>query len=219
PEPRARSGPRAEERLEHLLAIGLTYPSATVADGKLNAFARTSHAHLDGRRAVALRVLEEISDQTPQQSRIAAHDDRPAIELNALVAGAFLCGEREQVHVFLSLETFHRVEAAGEQDLVDQRVELGDVLLEAGLALRVGVLLHQLHRHADASERRAQLVRSVGEQRLVRPNQLLDAARRAVEAVREPRYLVAPFGLHARREVSGAERLHRDLQALEAPGQ
>src|SRR5215471_21538936 len=102
PEPRARSGPRAEERLENLLAIGLTHASATVADGKLHAFAHASHSHPDRRRAVALRVLEEIADQTPQQSRIAAHDDRLAIELNALVAGAFLRGEREQVHVFLS---------------------------------------------------------------------------------------------------------------------
>jgi hypothetical protein len=33
--------------------------------------------------------------------------------------------EREQVDLLVDLRFFHRVEAADEQDLVDQRVELG----------------------------------------------------------------------------------------------
>ena len=84
-------------------------------------------------------------------------------------------------------------------------------------ALRFGSprLLEQLDAEADARERRAQLVRGVGEQHAVRADQLLDARGRAVEALGEPRHLVAALDLDARREVAGAERLDAGLQPLE----
>src|SRR5207244_3004996 len=99
---------------------------------------------------------------------------------------------------------------------VDQRVELGDVLLELALALGVDVLLHQLHRHADAGERSAQLVRRIGEERFVGGDQLFDALCGAVEAPGEPRYLVIAFHLHPCRQLTGAERLDAGLQTLQS---
>src|SRR6476659_4753061 len=74
-------------------------------------------------------------------------------------------------------------------------VGLGDVLLEAALALRVGTLLQELDHHLDARERRAQLVRRRGEQELVRAHQPLDALGCLVEALGEARDLVAALDL------------------------
>ena len=83
--------------------------------------------------------------------------------------------------------------------------------------LRIGVAVRQRERHVDAGERRAQLVRGVGEQHLVRADQLLDAAGRAVEARRERRDLVLALDLHARRKVAFAELLDAGLQPLQPP--
>ena len=69
-----------------------------------------------------------------------------------LVARTLLAGEREQVDLLVRLPLGDGVEAAGEQDLVDQRIELRDIALEIELALGVGVRLQELHRHADAGE-------------------------------------------------------------------
>src|SRR6185295_723868 len=103
-----------------------------------------------------------------------------------------------------------------QQNLVDEGVELGDVLLEAALALRVGTLLHELDRHPDARERRAQLVRRRGEQELVRAHQPLDALGCLVEALGEARDLVAALDLHPGREIAFPKRGDAALQALEA---
>jgi hypothetical protein len=66
------------------------------------------------------------------------------------------------------------VEPAGEQHLLDQRVELGDVAVDLGLELvalrRRGAVEHR-HRHLHPRQRRAQLVAGVGEQRPVRLHQ------------------------------------------------
>jgi hypothetical protein len=139
------------------------------------------------------------------------------VQLGAVVARGLFGREREQVDFLPGLARLHRVEPAGEQDLVDQGVELGDVLLELKLAPGLGAVLHQLERHADAGERRAQLVRGVGEQRLVRGEQLLDARRRAVEALGQARHLVAALDLDPRRQVAAAERLDARLQVLQPP--
>ena len=53
----------------------------------------------------------------------------------------------------------------------------------------------------------------------MRADQLLDARGRAVEAVGEPRDLVAALDLDARREIAGAERLDAGLQPLQPPRQ
>ena len=88
-------------------------------------------------------------------------------------------------------------------------------------ALRRGrrVLAVELDAQAQARQRRAQLVRRVGEQEPVGADELLDPRRRAVEARGEPRHLVASADRDPGREVAGAERLDTLLQPLDPLGQ
>ncbi len=144
--------------------------------------------------------------------------DHCALELGVVIAGAHLGGKRQEIELFGRHSFGHGVEPAGQQDLVHQPVELGDVLLEANLALRVGGILHQLHGQSDARHRGAQLVRSVGQQSLVALHQLLDLTSGAVEARGQPRHFIAAFHCDACREVAGAERFDTTLQALQTPG-
>jgi hypothetical protein len=62
-------------------------------------------------------------------------------------------------------------------------------------------------------------VTGVGEQHLVRGDERLDAAGGGVEALRQPRHLVAALHLDARREIALPELLHTRLQPLESSGQ
>ncbi len=69
--------------------------------------------------------------------------------------------------------------------------------------------------HADARERRAQLVRGIGQQRFVRLHQGLDARGRSVELAREVGHLVVAVHRHARRQIALAKALHAVLQHIE----
>ena len=80
-------------------------------------------------------------------------------------------------------------------------------------------LLKQLQPEPDARQRRAQFMRSVGEQQPVRTDELLDTCRGAIEALRQPRHLIAAFDLGARGEIASAERIDRRLQPLDPPRQ
>ncbi len=82
-----------------------------------------------------------------------------------------------------------------------------------------GSAAQALEAEPDARERGAQLVRAVGEQQLVRLDQLLDALGGPVEAARKRRDLVAPLDGHARGEVALTELLDTALQTLEAARQ
>ena len=160
--------------------------------------------------SIRLRIIRRSS------VRIAAHRRGLALDGNAVARGLF-GRQRQDVDLFAALGRAHRIEAACEQDLPDQLVELGDVGLDALLLLRIGGAVRHRERHVDAGERRAQLVRGVGEQHLVRADQLLDAAGGAVEARRERRDLVLAFDLHARRKVAFAELLDAGAQPLQPP--
>ena len=131
----------------------------------------------------------------------------------------FLGGERQQVDGFVPLEPGYRLEAAGQQDLLDQTVELGDVALQPVAGLRIGLLAQHRGRHRDAGERRAQLVAAVGEQQPVGGDQLLDALGGAVEARGQRGHLVAALDLDAGAEVAAAELLDAFLQPLEPPAE
>src|SRR5439155_4241492 len=178
-----------------------------VADVNLRRARGAADAHFDRRRSVASRVLQQVPHHPAQQARVSTDRDRLALELGLLIARTLLARERQQIYLFVRFPPLHDVQAAGQQNLVDQCVEFGDALLDISLALRVRALLHQFHGHADARERRAQLVRGMGQERFVGADQLLDAAGGAVEALGEPRHLIVAFDLHSSREVSGAERL------------
>ncbi len=81
------------------------------------------------------------------------------------------------------------------------------------LALRAGrrVFEHR-HRHLQPRQRRAQFVAGVGQQRLVRAHQRLDALRGLVEAGGHRGHLVAAGRVHALVERAGAEALDAVLQ-------
>ena len=98
-----------------------------------------------------------------------------------------------------------RIEPAGEQDAVDQRVEFADVALQLAFALGIGRLLEQLHAEADARQRRPQLVRCIGEQQFVGGHQLLDALGGAIETFRQAGHLILAFHGDAGAEIAAAE--------------
>src|SRR2546426_4987186 len=213
--PHDRQAETAIKRLENLLALRFRHARPLVANADL----RTTHAHPYRRLAMAPGILQKVADHAAQQPRLALYRDGFAFQRCLFVARAFFRGERQQIDRFGLLHAFRSVEPARQQDFVDQRVELGDVLLELALAARLGAFLHQLGRHADARERRAQLVRSIRQQRLLRAHQLPDSHRRPVEALCKPRHLVVAFDLHPHVELPRAQGLHALLQPLEPRGE
>ena len=111
--------------------------------------AHTTQVNPHRRLAMTLGILEEVADHPAQQTGIAANSDRLAFEF-AIIAGAFLGGEREQIDLFACLQRTDRLDLARQQDFVDQPVELGDVALQVGGVFRVGLRLHQLDAESDA---------------------------------------------------------------------
>lgn len=73
-------------------------------------------------------------------------------------------------------------QAAGEKDLTDKLVELGQVPLDLRAPRRAGIALEELHRHPQTRQRRTQLVAGIGQERAVRGDQRLDLRGRTVEA-------------------------------------
>ena len=69
-----------------------------------------------------LRIFDEIANHPPQQRGVAPHDDRLAGGIAFRATGAFLRGKRQKIHIFADVEFSYCVEAAREQDLLDQRV-------------------------------------------------------------------------------------------------
>ena len=81
-----------------------------------------------------------------------------------------LADERVEPHD-VAPRRVRRAQARQRHDLADQRVEALGLALDAreiGLRRRAGAPLRERERHADARERRAQLVRDVAQQRLFR---------------------------------------------------
>ena len=154
----------------------ITQSTATVAVA--------SQFDADRRLAVALGILEEVADHAPQELRVAGERDRLTIERAVVVVGAFLRDQREEVEALFRRRRGDDVEAARQQDFLDEIVELGDVALQLGLRLGRRVLAVELDAQAQARQRRAQLVGGVGEQEPVGADELLDPRRRAVEARR-----------------------------------
>ena len=112
---------------------------------------------------MSARVLEQIAHEPTQHAGVAPHAHRLAAG-GGLRARRLFRHQREQVDLLEAIDLDLRVEPAREQQLADQLVELGDVLLEAPAQLRTRVARQQLDRHPDARERRAQLVGSAREQ-------------------------------------------------------
>ena len=121
---------RASAVWRALVPLGLGHAGARITDLQAQILERNP----DRRRAMLAGVLEEITDHPTQQARVPLDRGRLAIELDPVVARALFGGEREHIDRF-HREGFLGVQPAGQQDLVDQGVELGDVLQELGAML------------------------------------------------------------------------------------
>ncbi len=162
-------------------------------------------AHVGRRHAVPVRVLQQVAQQAAQQARVALHGGAGTVQHGVVVMGAFLRGQRQQVHLFHRHGVVDGTQPAGQQDFVQQVIQFPDVLFQPRAPLGIGRFLHQLQRQADARQRRAQFVRGVGQQRLVGAHQLFDLVGGAVEAARQLRHLVLAFHPDPGRQVARAQ--------------
>ncbi len=135
---------------------------------------------------------------------------------------ALLGRQREQVDRVVALQRCTGLQPAGQQHLLDQRIEFADVgvdLLPQAFALRARqtgrcVLQHR-HRHLQPRQRRAQLVAGVGQQALLGTQQGLDARCGAVEAGAQRGHFVAPVFGHTMVQRAGTKGLDALLQRVE----
>jgi len=98
-------GACAEEGFEDALAIGIGDAQAVVEDAEGGAVCHRFDFDLDGRRAVAFGVFDQVADQTAQQARVALDDDGRAGRACVLEARGFFGGERQEIDVFDVLQT------------------------------------------------------------------------------------------------------------------
>ena len=106
------------------------------------------------------------------------------------------------------------------QDVVDDGLELGDVdrdLDERGPRGLGVAFVGEVERDADPGQRRAQLVRDVGEQLLLGDEQAGDPVGHLVEPVAELADLVGAVEPAARLQIAGAERARGARQPLDRP--
>ena len=175
-------------------------------------------AELDAHRrlAVAPGVLQQVADQPPQQPRIAADRHRLALQRAVVVARAFLGGERQQVDVLARLQRADRRRAGSPAGF---RRSAGRARRCRARARPCISDRRSRWNSSMPSRMRDSGVRSsceaLASSRRCASDQFLDAGGRAVEALGEPRHLVAALDLDARRQVAGAERLDAGLQALQ----
>lgn len=161
-------------------------------------------------------LVEQVADEPGEQPAFARHRRGLAREIRPSTRG-LPGGKRMEVDALPVRRPLQGVEAARQQDLLDQLVQLLHVALDAGAQRRVAVLRQQLDRHADARERGAQLVGGGGERLALGLDQRLDALGRPVEAARERRDLVPALDLDPGGEIARAQRLHPGLQPLQPP--
>ncbi len=163
-------------------------------------------------------ILQQISQQPPQQARIAVDFERLTFQLHVIVTGAFLGGEREQINLFAYL-VLDGVQPAGQQYFVDQLVQLSNILFQARLGFGIRRCLEHFQSKPDARQRRSQLMRRIGEKGLMRAYQLLNPAGRAVETLRQSGHFIVAFHGNTSGKVAGAQRINAALQAFETAAQ
>src|SRR5436190_16603475 len=101
---------QAIERLEDALALRCRHARPAIADTHHGVAADALHADADIVAAIALGVLEQVSQRPPQQSLISGHGQRRAVERGIHPCGLF-GGEAEQVDFVALLELAQRIEA------------------------------------------------------------------------------------------------------------
>ena len=167
-------------------------------------------------RRVTRRVVEQVADQAGEQPALALHRCGIAGEVGSGARG-LLGGESLQVDRLQVPGPLQSTESAGQQDLLDQPVELLDIALDTRPECGVAVLRQQLDGHADSRQRRAQLVGGGGERVALRLDEGLDALGRTVEAAGERGDLVLALDLDPGGEIARAQRLDPHLQPFKPP--
>ena len=161
-------------------------PPAPVAHAHHRVIALAPQFDGHGAAAVAPGVLEQVAHGAAQQLGHALHHQGPAVigrhQLRARPR-AFLGGETGEVHrldrpISLSLASSRLASRISSTSWSSSAMLRWISSLKAGDASRI----HQLQPHADARQRRAQLVRRIGQQRLVRLEQRFHPLGRMVEA-------------------------------------
>ena len=101
-----------------------------------------------------------------------------------------------------------QLQPRGGQDIADEAFQLGEVagnLAEGGRGLLRVAFSGEVERDADPGERRAQLVRHVGEQLPLGPHQVPDALGHLVEGDGDVAQLVVAPQIRASGELAGAQ--------------
>src|SRR6266850_4243734 len=226
----AGSAGHAVEALQHALALRCGNPRTVILDLGEGVGAAPAGAHRDAPAALRIldRVVHEIGERLAHQERIALH--RRPVELEAQVDVArerlvhpgvgLALGERLQVELGgvaarARLGAREREQLVGEARGADRRLvhllELGAHL--GGQRLRE----RELGMRLQAGERRAQLVRSVGEKALLVAARLRDFLEQAVQRAHQRPRLLGCAGRIDRPEIARRARLDLLREARERP--
>ena len=228
---------RAVERLEDVRGLVGGESRSSVAHLHLGPAVVLTHANRDGRsgRRVGQRVREQVGHDLAQPVVVARDGERlrhveldraRRIDGSGVVHG--VAGDAHQIHRVVRDRT--ALSRPGqEQQILDEHAHPLALLLDPAHRQRgVGRVVRrpaaeQLRVAADRRERRAQLVRRVGEEpteRLLRcaafVHRLLDPTEHHVQRRAEASHLRAGIRLlHPSREIAGGDRLGRHLDLLE----
>ena len=194
----------AEEPLEDAFAVGLVDADAVVLDLERRLPAGDdAHGRAPADPGVGDRVVEQVVERLAQQERIALDQRRGARRLEAEV-DVLRAGARHPVPCRLARE---RVEVEGDErrrrvgvraregeELVDQvrgAVGAGDDLSHRVVdAQRITLPHRDLGLHLEPGERRAHLVRGVGDEAFLRPQARIEPAHEFVEGSDERPHLL-----------------------------
>jgi len=145
---------------------------------------------------MAVCVFQEITYQPPKQTWIT-HDFCSVTAELSIDAGTFFGNKRSEVEAFEGRFVARGcgLQTARKEDLIDQLIQFDDILPELNASMRFLAAFHEFHGHANARQRRAQFVRSVGKQRFLGGHQRRNARRCAIKTVAKVRHLVG--ALHA----------------------
>ena len=146
------------EGLEDALALLGRHTRPAVGHGHLQLAMRALQEQLDLRASIAACILKQVAQGPAQQPLVALvrreREGRVDVHLGTHASGLF-GGQAHEVHGGV-LDVAARIQAAGQQHLLDQRVEFADVLVDL-LADACGLLRrglgHQRHRHLQSGQR------------------------------------------------------------------
>ena len=120
---------------------------------------------------IAAGVFKQIANQAAHQLHHPAHLERLHACLNLqhrTHAGTLFCTQAHQVHCFNGAQIgFLRIQATGQQYLVDQLIKLSNVARDFLFGDVAAIGTQELQAHADACQRRAKFMRGIGQQRFL----------------------------------------------------